>query len=87
MFQNILSDYNLSDDDSTSHGIGSHSQGDGPRKKRTQNENCKMWASISVEPLMQKGVPRSLCDLVANMLDCALMALFGKMRHTMICLR
>jgi hypothetical protein len=43
---------------------------DGPRKRRTRNENYNM-CSVSVEPLKEKGVPRSLCDLIANMLDCA----------------
>eukprot|EP00984_Skeletonema_dohrnii_P018591 scaffold8712_cov135-Skeletonema_dohrnii-CCMP3373.AAC.8 len=68
MYQNLLSDYNLSDDDSTSYDMAS--QGDGPRKKRTQNESYNM-CSVSVEPLKGKGVPMSLCDLIANMLDCA----------------
>jgi hypothetical protein len=26
---------------------------------------------VSVEPLKSKGLPRALCDLVANMVDCA----------------
>ncbi|KAK1740120.1 putative AAA ATPase [Skeletonema marinoi] len=67
IYQNLLSDYNLSDDDSTSFDMAF--QGDGPRKKRAQNENYNM-CSVSVEPLKERGVPRSLCDLVANMLDC-----------------
>eukprot|EP00984_Skeletonema_dohrnii_P034447 scaffold33562_cov125-Skeletonema_dohrnii-CCMP3373.AAC.1 len=71
MYQNMLSDYNLSDDDSTSsYDMAFHVQGDGPRKRRTQNENYNM-CSVSVEPLEERGVPRSLCDLIANMLDCA----------------
>ncbi|KAK1742112.1 putative AAA ATPase [Skeletonema marinoi] len=68
MYKHLLSDYNLSDDDSTSSEKAF--QGDGPRKKRTQNENYNM-CSVSVEPLIEKGVPMSLCDLIANMLDCA----------------
>jgi len=68
MYQHLLCDYNLSDDDSTSSEKAF--QGDGPRKKRTQNENYNM-CSVSVEPLIEKGVPMSLCDLIANMLDCA----------------
>ena len=67
IYQNLLSDYNLSDDDSTSYDMAF--QGDGPRKKRTQNENYNM-CSVSVDPLKEKGLPTSLCDLVANMLDC-----------------
>eukprot|EP00984_Skeletonema_dohrnii_P034453 scaffold33562_cov125-Skeletonema_dohrnii-CCMP3373.AAC.7 len=71
MYQNMLSDYNLSDDDSrSSYDMAFQVQGDGPRKRRTQNENYNM-CSVSVEPLKEKGVPRSLCDLIANMLDCA----------------
>eukprot|EP00984_Skeletonema_dohrnii_P033108 scaffold28586_cov107-Skeletonema_dohrnii-CCMP3373.AAC.16 len=71
MYQNMLSDYNLSDDDSrSSYDMAFQVQGDGPRKKRTQNENYNM-CSVSVEPLKERGVPRSLCDLIANMLDCA----------------
>ena len=71
MYQNLLSDYNLSDDDSrSSYDMAFQGDGDGPRKRRTQNENYNM-CSVSVEPLKEKGVPRSLCDLVANMLDCA----------------
>eukprot|EP00985_Skeletonema_marinoi_P034141 scaffold43234_cov256-Skeletonema_marinoi.AAC.1 len=68
IYRNLLSDYNLSDDDSTSYDMAF--QGDGPRKKRAQNENYNM-CSVSVEPLKEKGIPSSLCDLVANMLDCA----------------
>eukprot|EP00984_Skeletonema_dohrnii_P001544 scaffold486_cov148-Skeletonema_dohrnii-CCMP3373.AAC.25 len=68
IFDNLLSDYNLSDDDSTLYDMAF--QGDGPRKKRAQNENYNM-CSVSVEPLKERGVPRSLCDLVVNMLDCA----------------
>ncbi len=67
VYQNLLSDFNWSDDDSTS---GTATRGDGPRKKRIQNENYNM-CSVSVEPLIEKGVPMSVCDLIANMLDCA----------------
>eukprot|EP00985_Skeletonema_marinoi_P008493 scaffold3856_cov73-Skeletonema_marinoi.AAC.1 len=67
IYQHLLSDYNLSDDDSTSYDMAF--QGDGPRKKRAQNENYNM-CSVSVDPLKEKGLPTSLCDLVANMLDC-----------------
>eukprot|EP00986_Skeletonema_menzelii_P000224 scaffold59_cov144-Skeletonema_menzelii.AAC.7 len=77
VFQNLLSDYNLSDDDSTSYDL-TFQEGDGPRKKRAQNENIthennnnNTLCSISVEPLKEKGVPVSLCDLIANMLNCA----------------
>ena len=66
MYQDLLSDFNWSDDDSTSSDTAF--RGVGPRKKRTQNENYIM-CSFSVEPLKQKGVPVSLCDLVVNMLD------------------
>eukprot|EP00984_Skeletonema_dohrnii_P009764 scaffold3759_cov124-Skeletonema_dohrnii-CCMP3373.AAC.1 len=71
IYQTLLSDYNLSDDDSnsTSYDMAFPGDGDGPRKKRAQNENYYM-CSVSVDPLKEKGVPRSLCDLVANMLDC-----------------
>ncbi len=67
VYQKLLSDFNWSDDDSTS---DTAARGDGPRKKRIQNENYNM-CSVSVEPLIQKGVPMSVCDLIANMLDCA----------------
>eukprot|EP00984_Skeletonema_dohrnii_P025146 scaffold14259_cov134-Skeletonema_dohrnii-CCMP3373.AAC.4 len=70
MYQNMLSDYNLSDDDSRSSHDMAFQGDDGPRKRRTRNENYNM-CSVSVEPLKEKGVPRSLCDLIANMLDCA----------------
>ena len=40
-----------------------------PRKKRLQS--CKYnLCAVSVEPLNAKGIPRSLCDLIANMMDC-----------------
>ena len=67
--QNLLSDYNLSDDDSTSYDF-TFQEGDGPRKKRTQNGNFNM-CSVRVELLKERGIPRALCDLIANMLDCA----------------
>ena len=40
------------------------------RRHTTQNDDHKM-CSVSVEPLKAKYLPRALCDLVANMLDCA----------------
>ncbi len=68
LYGHLLRDYNLSDDDnSVSNGMTS--QGDGPRKKRGQIDNHTM-CSISVETLKEKGIPASVCDLVANMLDC-----------------
>jgi len=67
--QNLLSYYNLSFDDSTAYGLAFQG-GDGPRKKRVQNGNYHM-CSVSVEPLKEKGVPMCVCDLIANMLDCA----------------
>ena len=69
--QNLLSDYNLSDDDSTAYDFPfQEGDIDEPRKKRTQNENFNM-CSVAVEPLEGKGIPRALCNLIANMLDCA----------------
>eukprot|EP00984_Skeletonema_dohrnii_P007942 scaffold2926_cov109-Skeletonema_dohrnii-CCMP3373.AAC.14 len=73
MHEHLLGDYKLSDDDSTSYehdiGIGIGLLGDGPRKKRSQNESCNMCA-VSVEPLKEKCLSGALCDLIANMLDC-----------------
>ncbi len=70
LYEHLLRDYNLSDDDnSVSNGMTF--RGDGPRKKRAQINNYSMY-SISVEPLKEKGIPVSVCDLVANMLDCSI---------------
>jgi len=69
VFDNLLSEFNLSDDDSIAYDDVAF-QGQGPRKKRTQNGNDNI-CSMSVEPLKAKGLPRALCDLVANMVDCA----------------
>jgi hypothetical protein len=65
-----LGAWNLShEDDNLSYSeIAFQGHGHGPRKKRTQNGNDNMY-SVSVEPLKAKGLPRALCDLIANMLD------------------
>mmetsp|Transcript_1464 Transcript_1464/g.2631 ORF Transcript_1464/g.2631 Transcript_1464/m.2631 type:complete len:560 (+) Transcript_1464:219-1898(+) len=39
--------------------------------KKTKNRAGSQIHSISVEPLKSKGLPWSLCNLIANMLDCA----------------
>ncbi len=39
-----------------------------PRKKRA-NPSSIMSSPLSTEPLRQKGVPTSICDLIGNMLD------------------
>eukprot|EP00984_Skeletonema_dohrnii_P030530 scaffold22078_cov84-Skeletonema_dohrnii-CCMP3373.AAC.5 len=71
IFDNLLSEYNLSDDDSIAYDDVDFQGQEGPRKKRTQNGNDNIICSVSVEPLKAKGIPSSLCDLVANVLDCA----------------
>eukprot|EP00985_Skeletonema_marinoi_P020331 scaffold12057_cov87-Skeletonema_marinoi.AAC.1 len=43
-----------------------------PRKSKRQTQSCSYKVyDVSVEPLKAKCLPGSLCDLVANMLDCA----------------
>ncbi|KAK1734958.1 putative ATPase [Skeletonema marinoi] len=41
-----------------------------PRKRQTQSCHYKVY-DVSVEPLKAKFLPGPLCDLVANMIDCA----------------
>ncbi len=41
-----------------------------PRKRQAQSCGYKVY-DVSVEPLRAKCLPVSLCDLVANMIDCA----------------
>eukprot|EP00985_Skeletonema_marinoi_P017678 scaffold9748_cov80-Skeletonema_marinoi.AAC.1 len=43
-----------------------------------QNRNISSSCSVSVESLREKGLPRPLCDLVANMLDCTNATLRGE---------
>jgi hypothetical protein len=43
-------------------------QGQHPKRRNINNNSI---CSVSVEPLKAKGLPRALCDLVANMVDCA----------------
>jgi hypothetical protein len=67
---NLLGDCKLSEEDDYVSYNDLTFQGQGPRKKRTQNGNRNL-SSVSVEPLKAKGLPRALCDMVSNMLDCA----------------
>ena len=47
-----------------------NAENDRKSKRQTQSCNYKVY-DVSVEPLKAKCLPASLCDLVANMLDCA----------------
>jgi len=67
---NLLGACNLSENENNLLYDDIASQGQGPRKKRTQIGNHNI-CSVSVEPLKAKGLPRALCDLVANMVVCA----------------
>ncbi len=51
-----------------------------PKKKHASQQNVDIRSnhSIPVEALREKGLPSSLCDLVANMLDCTKGTLSGK---------
>jgi hypothetical protein len=68
---NLLGACNLSDNENDLLYNDIALQGHGPRgKKRTQNDNHNI-CSVSIEPLLAKGVPKALCDLVVNMMNCA----------------
>jgi hypothetical protein len=67
IFDDVLDECNLLDADNISY-VDAAFQGEGPRKKRTQNDRHNI-CSVSVEPLKAKGLPRALCDLVANMVE------------------
>mmetsp|Transcript_24007 Transcript_24007/g.39085 ORF Transcript_24007/g.39085 Transcript_24007/m.39085 type:complete len:1132 (+) Transcript_24007:489-3884(+) len=56
----IPDEFNLSSDDNS----------ENPRKRQTQSCDYKV-CDVSLEPLRAKCLPVSLCDLVANMIDCA----------------
>eukprot|EP00986_Skeletonema_menzelii_P013040 scaffold7396_cov127-Skeletonema_menzelii.AAC.3 len=58
----IPDEFNLSSDD--------NNIGEDPRKRQTQSCDYKV-CDVSLEPLRAKCLPVSLCDLVANMIDCA----------------
>jgi predicted ATPase len=83
IFDDIEDEYNLlsSNDADGVDNSDDHADADGddavvqrsenPRRKRqSQNENYNNIRSVSVEPLKAKGIPRSLCDLIVNMMDC-----------------
>mmetsp|Transcript_21847 Transcript_21847/g.33792 ORF Transcript_21847/g.33792 Transcript_21847/m.33792 type:complete len:1355 (+) Transcript_21847:225-4289(+) len=76
---NSISELNLFDDIiedrfSLCNDIGGddffNAENDRKSKRQTQSCSYKVY-DVSVEPLKAKCLPGSLCDLVANMLDCA----------------
>eukprot|EP00984_Skeletonema_dohrnii_P008873 scaffold3305_cov74-Skeletonema_dohrnii-CCMP3373.AAC.6 len=76
---NSISEMNLFDDIiddrySLCNNIGGddffNAENDRKSKRQTQSCSYKVY-DVSVEPLKAKCLPGSLCDLVANMLDCA----------------
>jgi len=66
-FDDLQDEYNdiwgLNNDSDESFLPGQH-----PKRRNINNNSI---CAVSVQPLKAKGLPRALCDLVANMVDCA----------------
>jgi predicted ATPase len=62
-------EFNVLDDDAMGDNLFNQPN---PKKRHTTQNGCfNNMCSVSVEPLKAKCLPRALCDLVANTLDCA----------------
>jgi hypothetical protein len=69
ILDDVEEEFNLLDDNVRGDNLFNHPN---PKKRHTAQNGCfNNMCAVSVEPLKAKCLPRALCDLVANMLDCA----------------
>jgi hypothetical protein len=71
ILDDVEEEFSLLNDDVSGDNLFNHPNPKTKRRHTTQDGCFNNMCSVSVEPLKAKCLTRALCDLVANMLDCA----------------